>query len=271
MNKVKVFLSDPQVLFREGIHFILSGEEEFEVIGETTSNEEAFTLIETNTPNVAVLSMQSAKLNGPDVTRRIKRSQPSVTVILTMDREDELQFYAAMKAGTSACLTKDTDPEVLLEIIRLVAQGRQPIIEAMLIPGIAAKILADFQELANLNEQMEHLLADLSRKETDILNRIAAGDTMDQMMEKLETTEEAIRNSLKLILNKLVSNDQAQALILAAQRSLPAMIRNAPATGAGQQQYVTREEFNEFKDNLMIRLKSFIGELTLEKRQEERM
>jgi DNA-binding NarL/FixJ family response regulator len=55
MEKVKVFLSDPQILFREGIHFILSGEEDFEVTGETTSNEEAFTLIEANPPNIAVL------------------------------------------------------------------------------------------------------------------------------------------------------------------------------------------------------------------------
>ncbi len=260
MNKIKVFLSDPQVLFREGIHFILSGEEEFEVTGETTSNEEAFTLIEANTPHVAILSLQSAKLNGPEVTRRIKRSQPAVSVILTMDREDELPLYAALKAGASACITKDTDPEVLLEIIRLVSQGRRPIIEAMLMPGIAAKILADFEETASLNEQVEHLLADLSGKEADILKGIAAGDNMDQLMEKQQMTEEAIRNNLKLALNKLVSNDQAQALIEAAQRSLPAMMRNAPK-GANHAQYVTKEEFNEFKDSLMERLKSFIGEL----------
>jgi len=54
MEKIKVFLSDPQVLFREGIHFILSGEEDFEVTGETTSNEEAFAFLEANPPNVAI-------------------------------------------------------------------------------------------------------------------------------------------------------------------------------------------------------------------------
>ena len=58
MEKVKVILSDPQVLFREGIHFILSGEDEFEVTGETTSNEEALDLIESNPPDIAFISMQ---------------------------------------------------------------------------------------------------------------------------------------------------------------------------------------------------------------------
>ena len=53
-KKVRVFLSDWQVLFREGIHFILSGQENFEVIGEATDNEEAYTTIQKNPPDVAV-------------------------------------------------------------------------------------------------------------------------------------------------------------------------------------------------------------------------
>ena len=82
MDKIKVFLSDPQILFREGIHFILSGEEDFEVIGETTGNDEAFSLIENNPPNIAIFSMNDAKTAGPDITRRIRRNFTSVYVVL---------------------------------------------------------------------------------------------------------------------------------------------------------------------------------------------
>ncbi len=97
MEKIKVFLADPQVLFREGIHFTLSGEEDFEVIGEATSNEEAFTFIEANPPGVAILNMKNGKLDGPTVTRRIKRTLPSVSVILVMDSEDEGMLFSAIK------------------------------------------------------------------------------------------------------------------------------------------------------------------------------
>ena len=69
MEKVKVFLSDPQILFREGIHFILSGEDDFEVTGETNNNEDAFKLIEANPPNIAILSMRNGKYTGPQITR----------------------------------------------------------------------------------------------------------------------------------------------------------------------------------------------------------
>ena len=261
MEKVKVFLSDPQVLFREGIHFILSGEDDFEVTGETTSNEEAFTLIEANPPNIAILSMENGKLNGPEVTRRIKRRLPSISVILTIDKSDEEPLFSAMMSGASACLTKDTDPEYLLDIIRVVAQGSQPIIEALLIPGLASRALVEFEDLATLSEQLENLLASLAPKENEILGSIAAGNGIDQVAAKLDINEETVRRNLRSILNKLVANDQARSLIEAAQRSLPSIIRGAAKTGGPSAEYVTKEEFNEFKDSLMERLKSFIGEL----------
>jgi len=261
MEKVKVFLSDPQVLFREGIHFILSGEEDFEVIGETTSNEEAFTLIEANPPHIAILSMRNGKFDGPEITRRIKRSLPSVLVILTIDKSDEEQLFLAMKSGASACLTKDIDPEYLLDIIRVVAQGSHPIIEALLTPGLASKALIEFEDLATLSEQLDNLLASLVPKETEILGSIAAGNGIEQIAASLDVNEETVRRNLRLILNKLVANDQARALIEAAQRSLPSIMRGAVKIGGPSVEYVTKGEFNEFKDSLMERLKSFIGEL----------
>jgi len=261
MEKVKVFLSDPQVLFREGIHFILSGEDDFEVTGETTSNQEVFTLIETNPPNIAILSMQDAKTSGAEITHRIKRNLPSISVILTLDKKEEEKLFAAIKSGASACITKDTDPEYLLDIIRVVAQGSQPIMEELLLPGIASMVLTEFEDMATLNEQLDNLLASLAPKETQILTAIAAGSNIEQVAVKLDVNEETIRRNLRLVLNKLVSNEQARAVIEAAQRSLPSIIGGPVKKGGKAAEYVTKAEFNEFKDTLMERLKSFIGEL----------
>jgi DNA-binding NarL/FixJ family response regulator len=262
MEKVKVFISDPQVLFREGIHFILSGEDDFEVIGETTSNEEAYRLIQANPPQIAILSMRNGKYNGPQITRRIRRSMPSVSVILISENSDEEQLFLAVKAGASACLTKDTDPELLLDVIRVVAQGSLPIVEDLLIPGLAARIVAEFQDVATLNEQLDNLLADLTPRDIEILNTIAAGNNLEQVTAKLEITEETVRRNLKMILNKLVANDHARGVIEAAQRSLPAIIRGGFKLDDSSAEYVTKAEFNEFRDNLMARLKSLIGEIS---------
>jgi DNA-binding NarL/FixJ family response regulator len=261
MEKVKVFLSDPQILFREGIHFILSGEEDFEVTGETTSNEEAFTLIEANPPNIAILSLQDKKSTGTETARRIKRSQPSVSVILTMEKKEDETIFEALKSGASACLTKDSEAEQLLDTIRVVSQGSIPITEELKVPGVAAMVLAEFENLNVFNENMDNLLAHLSQKETQVLDSLADGSGLEQTANKLDINEDAVRRHLRQILNKLVANDQAQMVIEVTQRSLPAIMRAPLKKGVKSGEYVTRAEFNEFKDKLMERLKSFLGEL----------
>jgi DNA-binding NarL/FixJ family response regulator len=261
MEKVKVFLSDPQVLFREGIHFILSGEDDLEVIGETTNNEEAFTQTQSNPPNIIVLSAQDTKANAPDVTRRIRRNMPSVSVIVTVDKLTPETLFAVIKSGASACLTKDTDPEYLLDIIRIVAQGSYPIMDEIATPGLAAMILHEFDDIPALNEQFDNQLAGLVARETQILNIFVEGSTVEQCAAKLATNEDSIRRNIRLIFNKLVANDQMRNVIEAAQRNIPFVIRTGKKD-VKSMDYVTRAEFNEFKEHLMERFKSFIGELS---------
>jgi DNA-binding NarL/FixJ family response regulator len=260
MEKIRVFLSDPQVLFREGIHFILSGEDDFEVTGETTSNEEAFPIIETNSPNIAILSYQDAATDGCAITRRIKRSLPSVSVILTLEKRDDETLFQAIKCGASACLTKDTDPDFLLNVIRVVNQGSLPIIDELLLPGLAARVLIEFKDVASVNLQVENLLANLTSREAQILSAIADGGSIEQTESKLDISEETIRRNLRMVQNKLVNNDQAHSVFEAAQRSLPILIRGKASRDSGTGQYITRAEFNEFKESLMARFKSFIGD-----------
>jgi DNA-binding NarL/FixJ family response regulator len=262
MEKARVFLSDPQVLFREGIHFILSGEDDFEVVGETTSNEDALTHIMANPPNIAILSMHNGKYDGPEITRRIKRSLPSVSVILIMEKADNTQLFQAIKSGASACLTKNSDPDYLLDIIRVVSQGSHPAIDTLLQKDIAAMVLAEFKDVAELNADFDNILAPLGPRETELLETIVAGKTIEQISVELDTSEENTRRSLRVILSKLVANDQSRTLFETAQRSIPLMMRNVSRTPGTGGDYITREEFNEFKESLMERLKSLLGELT---------
>jgi DNA-binding NarL/FixJ family response regulator len=259
MEKIRVFLSDPQVLFREGIHFTLSGEDDFEVTGESTNNEEAIAAIEANPPNIAILSMRNGKLDGPAVTRRIRRNLPAVCVILVLDTDDVEQVFSAMKGGATACINKDTDPNYLLDMLRVIAQGSHPIIDCLLMPEVASSTLTEFQDVVTLGEQVDDMLAHLSPKENEILSCIAEGNSLEQAIAKLNTNEGNIRRQLRSIVNKLVANEQARTLIQAAQRSMPSMMLGK--TFDSRAEYVTKEEFDEFKEHLMERLKSFIGEL----------
>jgi DNA-binding NarL/FixJ family response regulator len=260
MKRIKIFLSDPQVLFREGMHFILSGEDDFEVIGETTNNEDALTYIENNPPQIAILNIEDKKYSGPEIIRLIKRRFPDVSTILTIEKRDEEQLLEVMRSGASGCLTKDVEPEHLMNTVRDVSQGGLPIMQELLTPQIAAKVLAEFEDIKYLNESMDNLMAGLTPKETQILSGIAAGDTIEETAIKLNTDENSIRGNLKLIINKMIANDQTRALIMTVQRSLPAMIGDTGRSKKLFEQYLTREEFTKFKDSLAKRLKDVAGE-----------
>ncbi len=260
IKRIKIFLSDPQVLFREGIHFILSGEDDFEVTGEATNNEESFTHIEANPPHVVILNIQDKKLSGPEAVRRIKKRFPSVFAILTIEKKDGAQLFEAIRSGASAYLTKDSDPEHLLDTVRVVSQGSLPIMEELLTPEIASIALTEFEDISSLNERMDNVMAVLTQKETQVLNSIAAGNSIEQVAAKLNIDEESIRGYLRLILNKLVANDQTRAIITTVQNSLPVMLSNTGGLSRLSEEYLTREEFTKFKDSLAKRLKSIASE-----------
>lgn len=254
MEKFSVFLADWQVLFREGIHFTLSGEEDMEVIGEATDNEQALAFIETNAPRVAILNVDHDKLSGIEVTRRIKQNLPEVAVILVMESDNEELLFLAMKSGASACLTKDANPDALIDILRKVAQGGQPISEALLRPEIASHVVDEFEAFSSIKEQVGDLLAHLLPVEADILRHIVNKSPIKETAKTLGLSEEVIRHHLNLILTKLVANDRSFEVIEAARKGLPSVISRAGKPGV---EYVTRDEFKKFKEGLMERFKTF--------------
>jgi DNA-binding NarL/FixJ family response regulator len=265
MDKIPVFLTDWQVLFREGIHFTLSGEDDFDVIGEATSNEEALTLIEDNPPRVAIFNADNkGKLSGTDITRRIKQNLPSVAVILVMDNYDEELIFTIMKSGASAYLDKDINPEELVNIIRNVAQNGHPISQALLIPEIASHVIEQFKAFSSINEEVDNLLARLMPIETEILQRIAGGSLLADITKSLDLDEEAVKRHLDFILVKLVNNDHHREVIEASQSSLNSIVSKISKIRQGETEtteYITKEEFSVFKENLKERFSSFMGEL----------
>ena len=259
MDRIGVFLSDWQVLFREGIHFTLSGEEDFEVIGETTSNEDALKAIEANPPDVAILNTNHEKLDGIRVAGYLKRNFPSVATVLIMDSDNDEQLFQAIMSGASACLTKEIDPADLIDSIRAVAQGKQPISDALLRPEIASRILDEFEEFTMIGEQVGNVLAQLTPGETEILHHIANGAPLNQVYQALGIGEESISRAFKTILAKLVANEQSRQVIAAMPTGLPMSVR-ARLAGQSSEDYVTREEFSAFKDSIRERLKAAMDE-----------
>jgi DNA-binding NarL/FixJ family response regulator len=260
MEKISVFLADWQVLFREGIHFTLSGEEGINVIGEATSNEEALEFIENNAPDIAVLNTNHSDFSGISLTRHIRRNIPSVSVVLITDTGDTETYISAIKCGASACITKNIDPDEIVGLIRRIAGGDNPISEMILTPEIALRVIEEFDNFSTLNKEVDNLLASLSEIEARIMRGASEGNGMQQLAGELGTNEDAVRHHLDAIVTKLVKNTHDRELIEVAQRKLAALLTRTKR-GKNEPDYVSRVEFETFKESIREQFKSFISGL----------
>jgi len=264
MDKPRIFISDWQVLFREGINVTLTSEDEFEVIGEATASEEILGFIEKNNPAIAILNADSGSPSGIDITRRIKQNQPGVGILLIMDTYNDEQLYSALKSGAAACLSKDMDKEELLSAVRRIARGENPVSQALLEPGIASRVTEEFEAYSALNEDTGNLLPRLLPVEEQVLQYIIHGDMPEEIARNIEITEEDVRKHLDIILSKLITNERSREVVEAVQSNLTnviSKISKSPKNKDMSADYITKEEFNAFKESLMERFKSLIGDL----------
>jgi len=262
MAKISVFLADWQVLFREGIHFTLSGDEDFEVIGEGTDNEGALAFIETNTPQIAILNIGDSKLSGVEATLRISQNLPLVSVILVMDKSDDNdeKIFSAIKCGASECINKDIAPEDLMEIIREAARGNYPVKRYLLKSAVAALAIQEFGTYITVGERLSNLVAHLVPREAEILGKVDQGADEQQILQDLGLNNHEVEQYLSSIRTKLIINEHIKQVIEATQAQIP-MISQSGIPGKPTIDYVTRGEFLAFKDSLRERFKSLMGEL----------
>ena len=139
--------------------------------------------------------------------------------------------------------------------------------EELYTPALATMIITEFQNISTLNAHFDNLLANLTPKEIQLFTSIAAGSNIEQIAAKMDMNEDAIRRNIRLTSNKLVSNEQARTVIDTAQRNLPSMLSVTSLTSKPMTEYLTRQEFNEFKEVLTRRLNMLIAEPILQSKE----
>ena len=150
---IKLFIIDQQSLFRQGIRSSLSQLRDIEVAGEADVGDQVLSIIESLPPDVVLLGVDAAPLNGLKLCRMIKQRVPSVSIIILSPEPGDEQVFQAIKAQASAYLSKTVAVEDLEETIRRCAYGEHPINESLSNrPKVAEQILQQFRELSEERE-----------------------------------------------------------------------------------------------------------------------
>lgn len=218
MNVQTVLLVEDDPRYRQGIRSLLnlyeSEEWSIEVIGEAGSVEQALSLLVQHRPMLVLLDLELANSNGIAFLLRL-RSLPfsSKTLVLSAHEEDEW-IFRAIQSGATGYVFKHQAGTQLFEAIGAVLRS-----ETYLPQSVANGFFRLFQarEIARLQARQR---LQLTEREYEILNRLAQGDSNEEIAKQLYVTVATIKAHLTSIFDKLQVSNRAQAIVAAFKLGL---------------------------------------------------
>jgi DNA-binding NarL/FixJ family response regulator len=195
VRPIRILLVDDHTVVRAGYRRFLEQEPDCQVVGEASSGEEAYLLLQTIEPDVVILDLSMPGQGGLPVLRRIKLRWPLLPV-LVFSMHDNLPFVVqALRAGATGYITKSSEPESMVRAVRSVVAGTQT-----LSPDVALRL-----EQASSSSQPT---LGLSLREFDIFRLLASGKTHEEIASLLNVSVKTVANNQSLIRQKLgISTD----------------------------------------------------------------
>jgi DNA-binding NarL/FixJ family response regulator len=213
---IRVVLADDQALVRAGFRALLDAQDDIEVVGEAGDGEEAVRLAAELQPDIVLMDIRMPGSDGLSATRGIaadERSADVRVVILTTFGLDEYVFEA-IRSGASGFLVKDTEPEELVQAVRVVAGG-----EALLSPSVTKRLIAEFA--ARAKEPMARAsLEELTDREREVVALVAEGLSNEEIARRLVVSPATAKTHVSRAMGKLRARDRAQLVVIAYESGL---------------------------------------------------
>lgn len=210
MEPIRIVLADDHWLMRDGTRRILEQNPDMTVVGEAEDGEEALKLIERLYPDVVVLDIRMPKLNGIEITRRMKSCCPNTKALMLTGHDDDDYILAAMEAGASGYLLKTAKAGELIDSVRSVYQG-----EPYLQSAIAAKVARLW---AHRTEN--RLVEQLSPRELEVLELAARGLRNKTIADKLSISVRTVEGHFNSIFVKLNVSSRIEAILYALSQRI---------------------------------------------------
>ncbi|WP_018349195.1 response regulator [Longispora albida] len=210
---IRVLIADDQALLRGSFRLLVETTPDMEVVGEAATGREAVDLAGQTRPDVVLMDIRMPEMDGIEAARRLAGTT-KILVLTTFDLDEYV--YAALRAGASGFLLKDTPPADLLAGIRIIAAG-----ESLLSPSITRRLIAEFTRNAPAEpRRAPHGLDGLTAREREVLTLVATGLSNVEIAERLHLSMPTVKTHIGRLLAKLQARDRAQLVITAYETSL---------------------------------------------------
>jgi DNA-binding NarL/FixJ family response regulator len=211
-DPVRVLIADDHPVFRDGLASLLGTRPDVTVVATAADGAEAVALCATHQPDVVVMDLQMPELNGIDATRVLAGTQPDVRVLVFTMGEEDGTVLAAMRAGARGYLVKGASQDEVARAISTVHAG------GLVFGASLALRIADL--LSGTTTPDRSAFPQLTERELEILDLIAAGRNNAQIAAELYLAPKTVRNNVSNILAKLQATDRAEAIIRARDAGL---------------------------------------------------
>jgi DNA-binding NarL/FixJ family response regulator len=212
---VRVLIVDDDDLMRAGLRGVLSSDPAIEVVGEAGDGREAAYRTRLLRPDVVLMDVRMPDLDGISATRELLASFPEAKVVILTTFEQDDYIFGALTAGASGFLLKRTRPEELIAAIHTIAAG-----DSLLSPSVTSRVIERMAGQPALDGERDPRLAELTPRETEVLELIARGLSNGEIAAELVIGESTVKTHLKRVLAKLQVRDRVQAVIFAYESGL---------------------------------------------------
>jgi DNA-binding NarL/FixJ family response regulator len=211
---IRVLVVDDHEVVRRGLHAFLDGEPDLEVIADAAGGEEALELFaqldsEGRRPDVVLMDLQMAPVDGIETTRRVRELYPGVEVVALTSFAEKERVRAALESGASGYLLKDSEPAEVAAAVRSAHRG-----EIQLDPAVTRPLISDLSSGAN------GVTAVLTSRELEVLRLVGAGKANKEIAADLVISERTARTHVSNVLRKIGVSSRTQAAVLAVREGL---------------------------------------------------
>lgn len=203
LELIRVLTVDDHPLLREGIASLVNSQSDMTIIDEAASGSQAIELFRRHRPDVTLMDLRMAEMDGIETMTRILSEFSQARIIVLTTYDGDVQILRALKAGALGYLLKGSLRRELLDAIRAVHSGRK-----RMSPEAASQV-------ANYAGD-----SSLTLREIEVIELIAQGSANKIVADRLVITEDTVKAHVRSILSKLGANDRTHAVTIALKRGI---------------------------------------------------
>ncbi len=212
MSKIRVMLVDDHALFREGMRALLQSSSDIEIVGEATNGKEAIEKVSQLSPEVVLMDIAMPVMGGVEATRRIRKDNPEIGVLVLTQYEDSEYILSMLKAGAKGYIAKTATAAELVAAIRAVHKG-----ESFLYPSATTALIKEYLTRAR-GEQSEY--ERLTDREREILQLVAEGRPNQEIADRLFISVKTVLRHRTSIMEKLGFHNRTELIKYAISKGL---------------------------------------------------